>query len=130
VQPVLDKHCVTCHDRKADDFAAKKPGAKDVPRLRGNVFGRHGWSESYKALTAGHAKPGSLAWGMCGGNDIMIYHNELQYSVPGKIGARASRLYSLLKAGHGTKHMNAEELRRFTLWLDCNSVYFGSYKVQ
>ncbi|MDR2863256.1 MAG: hypothetical protein LBV54_05220 [Puniceicoccales bacterium] len=130
VQPVLDKHCVSCHDQKAADFAAKKPGAKNPPRLRGDVFGRHGWSESYHALTAGHAKPESLAWGMCGGNDIMIRHKELQYSVPGQIGARASRLYSMLKAGHGTKKMTPEELRRFTLWLDCNSVYYGSYKTR
>jgi cytochrome c553 len=129
VQPVLDKHCVSCHEQNASGFAAKKRGAKNVPRLRGDVFVRYGWSEAYQVLTAGHAKPGSLAWAMCGGNGIQIAHNELSYSVPGKIGARASRLYSLLKAGHGTKNMTPEEMRRVTLWLDCNSVYYGDYSV-
>ena len=130
VQPVLDKHCVACHEKKAAEFGKNaKLVVKSVPGLRGDVFGAYGWSQAYHTLTAGHAKSGSLAWAMCGGNGSQIAHKEPSFSMPGQVGARASRLYALLKSGHGTKRMTAEELRRITLWLDCNSIYYSSYDV-
>ncbi|MCL2105112.1 MAG: hypothetical protein FWH21_08710, partial [Kiritimatiellaeota bacterium] len=127
VQPVLDKHCVDCHAKEAADRKAKKPDAKGPPDLRGDVFGKHGWSAAYQSLTVNHAKPNSMAWSMCGGNGVMQSHNEPQYSVPGQVGARAARLYALLTKGHGGVKLTPEEMRRVTCWLDCNSVFYGDY---
>ena len=127
VQPILDKHCVDCHAKETAARKAKNPDAKGTPDLRGDVFGKSGWSNAYHALTVNHAKTNSMAWSMCGGNGVMQSHNELQYSIPGKIGAKASKLYVMLSKGHGGVKLSPEEMRRITCWLDCNSVFYGDY---
>ena len=48
-------------------------------------------------------------------------------SEAGKVGARASRLLSYLNPSHHEVHLDPEELRRITLWLDCNSNFYGAY---
>jgi len=107
VQPVLNKHCVSCHDR-----------SKKAPSLHGDEFGANGWSMAFITLS-------KYAWGRSGGNGVIS--REGQYSIPGKDGARVSRLYSLLKKGHGDVKLTAEEMRRITLWIDCNSNFYGAY---
>lgn len=109
VQPVLDRHCVACHEEKRDG---------KVPGLRGDRFAANGWSESFAALNR-------FAWGMSGGNGVAL--RERQYSIPGEVGARASRLLALLRTGHHDVKLPAEELRRITLWLDGNSNFHGAY---
>lgn len=69
-----------------------------------------------------------MAWSTCGGNGVMEQHKELQYSIPGEIGARVSKLYKMLAAGHKEVKLSPEELRRITCWLDCNSVFYGAYQ--
>jgi hypothetical protein len=122
VQPVLDKHCVACHEEQ------RSKGKKSVPSLSTAINNKQGWSDAYCSLTKNHAKPDSMAWSMCGGNGVMEQHNELQYSIPGEIGARVSKLYKMLAAGHKEVKLSPEELRRITCWLDCNSVFYGSYQ--
>jgi hypothetical protein len=109
VQPVLDSKCVGCHAENQ---------AKGAPGLRGDRFGTHGWSEAFLSLNP-------WAWGMSGGNGIAL--KERQYSIPGRDGARVSRLYQLLQRGHHEVALTDEEMRRITLWLDCNSNFYGAY---
>ncbi|MCP4376180.1 MAG: hypothetical protein GY794_08415, partial [bacterium] len=42
VQPVIDKKCLPCHQRK---FADPNHKGKKPPSLRGDKFGRNGWSD-------------------------------------------------------------------------------------
>jgi len=107
VQPVLNAHCVPCH--------AQEPKA---PSLRGDRFGPYGWSEAFQTLRA-------YAWGMSGGNGTAL--KERQYSIPGQEGARVAELYELVTTGHHQLSLPAESLRRITLWLDCNSNFYGAY---
>ena len=109
VQPALDRHCVGCH--------VKSPKA---PKLAGDRFGSYGWSEAALAL---HRH----AWGMCGGNGSGLRRNGTSYSVPGKVGARASKLYPMLSQGHHGVVLPAADMRRITLWLDANSCFYGAY---
>lgn len=109
VQPVLDAKCVGCHEEN------RKKGA---PGLRGDTFGAYGWSEAFQTLR-------KRAWAMSGGNGIAL--KERQYSIPGKDGARVSRLYGMLVGGHHEVRLTAEELGRITLWMDCNSNFYGAY---
>jgi hypothetical protein len=62
---------------------------------------------------------------MSGGNGIAL--KERQYSVPGEDGARVSRLFRLLAKGHHDVALPPGDLRRLTLWLDCNSNFYGAY---
>jgi hypothetical protein len=109
VQPVLDAKCVACHDK-----------TPKRPNLHGDPSANHGWSQAFVSLR-------KSAWGMSGGNGIMIKNRELQYSLPGKIGALASPLYQMLAKGHHDVELTPTELRRITLWLDCNSNFYGAY---
>ena len=43
-------------------------------------------------------------------------------------GIGASRLYDLLAKGHHDVKLPPEDLHRLTLWLDCNSDFFGAYE--
>ncbi len=108
VQPVLDRHCVACHEEK-----------EEAPELNGDMFADWGWSQSYHTLSA-------LAWAKHGGNGA-LKRNGTSYSIPGEIGARASALLRMLEAGHHDVTLPEEDLHRLTLWLDCNSVFYGAY---
>jgi hypothetical protein len=40
----------------------------------------------------------------------------------------ATQLYKMLSRGHHDVKLSKEDLHRITLWLDCNSDFFGSYE--
>jgi hypothetical protein len=110
VQPVLDRHCVACHE---------KEGALD---LSGEVAGAHGWTRSYHSLAEKygfyfHVSNGSIKRGVHGGSR----------TIPGQFGARASKLLDYLDERHYGVELPPDDLRRITLWLDCNSEFYGSY---
>ena len=111
VQPVLDRHCVRCHQ-----------GEKAVD-LRGVVEGRHGWTRSYTNLARKHGffftvGNGTINSGVHGGSR----------TVPGHFGARAAPLFRHLSGGHKDIKLPPEDLHRITLWLDCNSEFYGAYE--
>ncbi|MCD6304254.1 MAG: PD40 domain-containing protein, partial [Planctomycetes bacterium] len=105
VQPVLDRKCLPCH--------VKHPGK--APRLDREVIakGRRKWYASYWSLA-----PKYGFWNY--GNGYVTW--------PGKFGARASKLYQMLKKGHHDVKLTDEELHRITLWLDSCSIFYGVYE--
>ena len=111
VQPVLEKHCVACHQ--------KEPQAFDLSS--GDwASSRHGRYRSYENLM-----PFAFFYGTTRGTYDPWTEPR---TTPGRFGARASKLLALLDAGHYDVKLSAEDLRRITLWLDCNSDFFGSYE--
>lgn len=111
VQPVLDRKCVDCHEReRALDLSA-------VPE------GPHGWTRSYQNLAGPygfyfHVTNGSINTGVHGGSRTLA----------GAFGARASRLLNYLGPEHYDVTLTAGERHRITLWLDCNSEFYGAYE--
>jgi len=107
VQPVLDRNCVPCH--------IKNP--TKAPDLRAGDWrkNRSHWYTSYNNL-----------------QKRAFYFDNAVFTVPrttpGKFGARASKLYQMLAKGHHDLELSPEDLHRITLWLDCNSDFFGAYK--
>jgi len=110
VQPVLDRNCVDCHRKdKALDLSS-------TPTKRG-------FTASYENLATKYGSfydvaNGSIKRGPRGGTR----------SVPGQFGARAAKLTGYLTEKHYGVKLSAEELRRITLWLDCNSEFLGAYE--
>ena len=113
VQGVLDRNCMPCHI---------KDKTRKAPDLTGAKGGRNGWSRSFEKLYR-------YGWGKSGGNGA-INGNGGSISIAGKIGAKGSRLLPMLTTGSHKdrlKKMPAEDLYRITLWLDCNTNFFGAY---
>jgi len=132
IQPVLDRHCVTCHTEK---ITRAKPNEKRPPDLRSGLEGMPPAEAKQKFLArklgpyyvsyVNLAKPyGFISYG--------AGHNWLSpkfyRTTPGAFGARASLLYPLLKTGHHGVRLSEEELARFSIWLDAVSQFFGVYE--
>ncbi len=111
VQPVLDRNCVSCHSReKALD-------------LTGVIEGKNGWTRSYTNLAEKygfyfHVNNGSINTGIHGGSR----------TIAGQFGARAARLLKFMDEQHYGVKLSQEDFHRLTLWLDCNSEFYGSYE--
>lgn len=102
VQPVLDKHCVGCHQ--------KHP--KKAPNLAREPVNR-GWYASYNSLV----------------RDFGFHdYGDGYRTTPGRFGARASKLLALLEKGHHDLELPREDLHRLVLWLDCSSMFYGVYE--
>ncbi len=111
VQPVLDRHCVDCHEKEK------------TLDLAGVIEGKHGWTRSYTNLAKRygfyfHVGNGSINQGVHGGSR----------TVAGKFGAKASPLLKFLSEQHHDVQLSETDLHRITLWLDCNSEFYGSYE--
>lgn len=105
VQPVLEKNCLECHQKHPDK----------APRLDSEVVvkGRQKWYASYFSLTP---KYGFWSYG------------DSHRTIPGKFGARASKLYKMLKDGHHDVKLSKEDMHCITIWLDSCSIFYGVYE--
>ena len=110
VQPVLDAKCAACHAKH-----------KKAPDLSAADCGRHGWSKSFRTLSR-------LGYALHGGNgSIRRKPGGGSRSVAGQVGAMGSRLYRMLRSGHHKVQLSPQELHRITLWIDCNTNFYGAY---
>ena len=104
VQPILDRHCVRCHDY----------GQKDGEQL--NLCGDRDliFSTAYQELWA--KKLVTCA----GGGPAAV--------LPAKSwGAHASRLITVLRKGHAEVKLRPEDLQTLVTWVDLNAPYYPSY---
>jgi len=120
VQPVLDRHCVKCHAEKKDKKAPPLDGSPARSARGGYMNPRTMYSTSYISLAP---KFGFYDYGGRNWDDPKWYR-----TTPGEFGARASKLYQLLKKGHYKVTLPPEDLRRLTVWLDSCSVFYGVYE--
>jgi cytochrome c553 len=104
VQPVWDKHCVSCHGK------GKTEGKIDLTSAPEKSLTR-----SYLALaTKGHLVPRTIS--------------GIQISPPaGPISAMNSGLVKLLRKGHHDVKLGDDDWRRVAAWIDLNALFYGSY---
>ena len=95
--------CVDCHEKNKD---------KKAPNLAREPIANK-WYASYNSLVRKYA--------------FTNYGNSHR-TTPGKFGAHASKLYAMLKKGHNDVKLSKPEMHRITLWLECNSDFFGAYE--
>jgi hypothetical protein len=112
IQPVLDRHCVRCHNGTTGDLKSRLV-------LTGEPAGS--FSKSYESL-----KP-SIRWYEWGGSSITQVVTK-----PGRIGADESPLLKILENPTHSKHVNLdkEEQDRLHIWLDGNVPFYGTYDEQ
>ena len=119
VQPILDKHCVRCHDGGQGQTVAGAHHDSASPVLTGEPAGH--FTASYQNL-----KP-FVKWYEWGGASI-----EPIVTRPGKIGADVSPLTQVLAdAVHAEEvTLSDAERRRLYVWLDGNVPFYGTYEVE
>ncbi|MBP7949749.1 MAG: SUMF1/EgtB/PvdO family nonheme iron enzyme [Verrucomicrobiales bacterium] len=117
VQPVLDRHCVGCHDGSAQAAAPSLQGGQPL--------------KDWKTQLSGH-------WP--GGGKFTVSYWELQRCVrrPGIEGDRrmftpmdyhfsTTELGQLLRKGHHGVALDAEGHERLTAWADLNAPFYGTW---
>ena len=109
VQPVLDRHCVTCHgDREPEGGFALTGTMTDLfSRSYENIM-RRGLIKTYREASDWGGSP---------------------YAPPKTIGSHASRFIMALREGKQHKDLNLplEDFARLATWVDASGVYYGSY---
>jgi hypothetical protein len=119
IQPILDRHCIRCHDGAKPDGS---PGRKFAFSLLGKTSkeksGRK-WSESYLTLT-NNGKPNKLV------NWLNVQ------SVPPMLppyykGSAVSGLIGMLEKGHNDVKLSREDIDKIACWIDLLVPYCGDY---
>jgi hypothetical protein len=106
IQPILDKHCISCHNGRSPD---SRLNLINAPKGK--------YSRSYDNLV---------------GSGFICYRGGgkagIQSVPPLTHGSRASKLPVMLKKGHHTVKLSREEMIRLVTWIDANVPYYGTYR--
>ena len=118
VQPVLDRHCISCHGLNKTAVEVNLLGTLVKPIVPKD------WkpsriisvTQSYNTLVnrSGIVK-------------IAAFKKESVKSKPGDYFANASKLTELIMKNHGKIKLSRQERQRFFDWMDLNSQYCGNY---
>ncbi|HOX40244.1 MAG TPA: SUMF1/EgtB/PvdO family nonheme iron enzyme [Candidatus Brocadiia bacterium] len=122
VQPVLDRHCVACHNGKAG------ADGKVIADLRGT-----GMITDWNSEISGHCSPG------IGGKFSVSYaelhrfvrrpgiESDYHMFVPMDYHADTTELAQMLRKGHYGVDLDAESWDRLVTWIDMNAPYHGTW---
>ncbi|TWU32874.1 Protein TolB [Novipirellula artificiosorum] len=157
IQPILDRHCVRCHNDRQTLWSSIDPTREianaDPLTLNGTSFPSEGntetsilafsllsdstidaqakryFSDGYLALT--HAVMGTRRGGLAGTPNAWVNWIDIQSSPvmlpPYHAGAANSRLFDLLEQGHYEVELTREELEKMACWIDLLVPYCGDY---
>jgi len=109
VQPVLDKHCTSCHQGK---------DAAGNIQLTGQPQGS--FTASYNSLVPFVSYSQWKATPQA---------NDEPLTKPGLFGARASKLTKLLLEGHEGVELSNQDMQRLITWMDANALFYGTFNV-
>ncbi len=104
VQPVFDRHCVSCHDY------GQEAGEKLVLAGDRTVTFNTSYNELWRKKYVGAIGAGP---------------SDIQQ--PYSWGSHASKLVEELRRGHHDVELNEEELGRIVTWIDLNAPYYPRY---
>jgi formylglycine-generating enzyme required for sulfatase activity len=126
VQPVLDRHCLSCHNPESSADGQQVAAGKSMPDLRGTEF-----ISDWQSVTPGNAGPD-------GGKSFSVSYNWLHRYVrrpgiesdyhlltPLDYHADTTELVQMLKKGHYGVTLDAESWDRIVTWIDLNAPYHG-----
>ncbi len=122
VQPLLDRHCVSCHSGDESQGPAGKIDLTSKPD--------RGFTKSYWSL-CGDRNFGGAGTNPKNAREALVprfgMRNQVQVTPPGGMyGSRGSRLLRLLREGHEDVKLHPGELRRLATWIDLNAIFYGA----
>jgi formylglycine-generating enzyme required for sulfatase activity/cytochrome c553 len=110
-QPVLQKHCVGCHNGQARADGRKIPDYRGRQEAVGNRLG--GFDPAYLALHRFVRRPGN--------------ESDHYMLIPTEFEADTSELVQMLKKGHHNVQLDAEAWDRLYTWIDLNVPCHGTW---
>lgn len=118
VQPIFDRHCVTCHD-----YGKEAGKSLNLAGDLGLVF-----NTSYLDLHRKSAMRWSPDPPAAAKRIIKVIHDgPPEVLSPYAWGSHRSRLVDLLREGHFDVKLSTDELAHVVTWIDVNAPYYGSY---
>ncbi|MFV1965359.1 MAG: hypothetical protein ACC628_08045 [Pirellulaceae bacterium] len=139
IQPILDRHCVSCHFDRTMTVHLERPFEEEDP-IAGRAFsllgdvsnderaGR-GWSDSYLALTGAQFEKPRSAW-QGKPNRLVRWitaQSEPTTLPPYYAGSTQSELLDLLENGHAGVPLSRSDLDKIACWIDLGVPYCGDY---
>jgi formylglycine-generating enzyme required for sulfatase activity len=118
VQPVIDRHCLGCHDGRSVE-------GQPVPDLRGTVL-----TSDYKAR---HTFPYGGPHFSVGYFELSRYvrrpglESDLHLLMPLEFHADTTQLVQLLAKGHHNVQLDPDSWERLITWIDLNAPYHGTW---
>ncbi|MDR1492504.1 MAG: hypothetical protein LBT05_07270 [Planctomycetaceae bacterium] len=124
IQPILDKHCVSCH---ADEAASGKTFSLGRQLANGpKAYGSKGqFYESYINLEPYIFMLRNVE---TAGKTLNSWSPSRTF--PGQFGANKSPLWKLLKKGHYDVSLTPAEYRAIALWMDNNADFYGAFEFE
>lgn len=128
VQPILDRHCVGCHE--GGDPAGGYDLSGDKTRYFNmsydNLLGR---SRSYRQhdMEFGRVLPEEAAKGKPMVHFYWLLQTPSAVNEPYEAGTFASRLTEIIESEHNDVTLSPEERRVLYYWMDANVPYYGTY---
>lgn len=129
VQPVLDAHCVSCHNGTSEndidlrceeqviDYKGSFPSTLGLrrmqPEMKEQNGGRIKYTPAYEALLPYIRRVG--------------IEDDVSLLIPGELHADTSPLIQMLKAGHHNVTLDAEAWDRLVTWIDLNGPCHGTW---
>ncbi|HEY3321962.1 MAG TPA: hypothetical protein VGP72_15960 [Planctomycetota bacterium] len=113
VQPVLDKHCLRCHNDQKIDGNLNLGGGLTA------MFNR-----SYDEIMSKKLVNVIHEWVYPGGNGCMA---NVEAVPPYTYGSHKSKLVQVLLKGHYECKLPKEDFARLVTWIDSGAQYYGSY---
>jgi len=129
VQPVLDKHCVSCHngqhkgrpdlrsEREAKGYRGKRISGLGVgrmhPKMRRKTNGFIRYTPAYDALLPYIRR--------------VSVEDDVSLLVPGEYHADTSELIQMLRKGHQGVRLDREAWDRLVTWIDLNAPCHGTW---
>jgi formylglycine-generating enzyme required for sulfatase activity len=118
VQPVLDRHCVSCHD-----------GAKTKPDLRGGIALQN-WHSAFAGSAGRQGYGGKFSTSYA--NLFPFVRNngiegDYHLLAPMEFHFSATELGRMLRKGHYGVQLDTVDFRRLVTWSDLNRPYHGSW---
>ena len=131
VQGVFDKKCISCHSPESPRYDAKKMPNLTKGDIEKNPFNMH---TSFIELTERRlyqyytkSYKGKNWWKVPIQKDGFVEAS----SKPGKVGARASKLYHKIRDGHNGIELTDDEMHRLILFMDAQGAYIShDYKAK
>jgi hypothetical protein len=121
VQPVLDRHCVRCHNEQNAEGDIVLTGTYPRSEEEGEQVP---FTISYFELAP---RVKYAQWASAAGDSYFRVSNSEPITQPDFFGARSTPLIAMLRAGHEGVTLNDEELERLVTWADNNVLFYGTF---